>query len=76
MFGRSIRAGAEAGSERRPQSLARGGVAQDSTRLSRAERLEMILAAASMGIGECPAWIVLTLERSAVSELDCIDRRF
>ncbi|HVA12002.1 MAG TPA: hypothetical protein VNF99_02015 [Stellaceae bacterium] len=73
MFERSLLVSAKAGSERWLQSLARGRVAQDSARLSRAERLEMILAAASMDIGECPAWIVLTLERSAVSELDCIE---
>jgi hypothetical protein len=33
-------------------------------RLSRAERLEMMFAAASQGIGECSIWMILALEAS------------
>lgn len=35
------------------------GTALSSTR---AERLEMLFAAASLGIGECPSWIIQALE--------------
>ena len=33
-------------------------------RLSRAECLEIICAAASIGVGDCPTWVILALERS------------
>lgn len=35
---------------------------------SRAECLEIICTAASMGIGECPVWVILALERSELPD--------
>ena len=36
--------------------------------LSRAERLEMISLVAAVGMSECPAWMIPTLERSGPNE--------
>lgn len=50
------------------------GTALSSTR---AERLEMLFAAASLGIGECPSWIIQALEAEerAGRELCAEERR-
>jgi len=50
----------------------------DGTALSstRAERLEMLFAAASLGIGECPSWIIPALEAEERADRElCAEER-
>lgn len=51
-----------------PQARAQGVVPEATFRLSRAERLEMTYASASIGVAECPAWVLLALERHETME--------
>lgn len=75
MFERSLLVALTAESVRRPRAPVKGVTAENVVRLSRAERFEMIFAAASMGVGECPARIVLAIERCDIMELDSEERR-
>ena len=68
MFERSHYIGATAELTIPPQTPARGVVPEATFRLSRAERLEMTYASASIGIAECPAWVLLALERHETME--------
>lgn len=50
------------------QASARGVVPEATFRLSRAEHLEMIYASAGIGIAECPAWVLVALDRHETME--------
>jgi hypothetical protein len=52
-----------------PQAPVRDVVPKATVRLSRAERLKMTYAAASMGVAKCPAWILLALDRNETMKL-------
>jgi hypothetical protein len=48
--------------------IAADNPSRDERSLTRAEYLEMMFAAASQGIGECPTWMILAFEASVEAD--------
>jgi len=60
-------------SRQQPECLKRRFDRAETGRLSKAECLDRMFASASLGIGECPNWLVLALEASEASPIDVGD---
>jgi hypothetical protein len=56
--------------DHRTERIKTGFMHQAAPRLSRADRMEMILAIASQDSGEYSGWMALTLERCETSEVE------
>jgi hypothetical protein len=58
----------------RPEFRTNVMLREPASRTSRAERVQMISAAASHGHGECPPWVILALEQCELHDTREIDR--